>query len=217
VLVNGDKRILRRTKMILAREGYGVAAVSSYQDATELLDALTPDLVVADIRLDAFNGLQLAIRSRLAHPHVPVIVTHNQPDPTLEAEAQRHGVDFLVAMPEHPELLRRIELALHERNWQQRRVRRWSRKRVQGEVQVTVADAPARVIDMSYGGVKLAFSDEADIPVRFEIRLPSSETPVWAHRVWTAHASEDQLCGAELDEGATHWRDFVNSVEAGPV
>ena len=108
-----------------------------------------------------------------------------------------------------------IRGALQERRDQQTRVRRWDRKQVGGTLHVKVAEEQARIVDMSYGGVRLAFSDEAHIPMRFEIELPSSGVPVKAHRVWTAPASADQfLCGVELDEATMHWRDFVNRAAA---
>jgi CheY-like chemotaxis protein len=212
VLVNADRSTLKLTETILSRVGYRVVAVPSFGEASRMLDTLTPDLLVADIRLDAFNGLELAIRCRLEHPHVVVVVTNVTADPTLKAEAARHGVEFLVAPPDDPEFLRRLESALQERRDQQTRVRRWDRKHVGGTLHVKVADERARVLDMSYGGVRLAFRDEAHIPMRFEIELPSSSVPVKAHRVWTAPVSTDQFwCGVELDEATTHWREFVNS------
>jgi DNA-binding response OmpR family regulator len=217
ILVDTDTETLRHTEEILTRAGYLVVTASSYDGATARLESVTPDLLIAAIRLDAFNGLHLAIRTRLDRPHVPVIVTHEQRDVILEAEAKRIGVDFLISPPDDPEFLRRVDAALHHRPGHEAQVRRWSRKQVGGALQVNIADTRARIIDMSYGGIRLAFGNEADIPTRFEIILPSSATPVQAHRVWTAHAPDDEFwCGAELDEGAAHWREFVNSVEQHP-
>ena len=214
VLVNADMPLLRRTEAALTKAGYLVAAATSYGEANELLQSVSPDLLITDVRLDEFNGLQLAIRSRLERPNIPVVVTHVERDPILEAEAKRHGVEFVSAPPEESEFLSRVESALYRTP--QQRVRRWGRKQVGGTLQVHVADSQARIIDMSYGGVRLAFHEEASIPARFEINLPSSKTPVLAHRVWTSHGSGDEFwCGAELDESAAQWREFVNSVESG--
>jgi PleD family two-component response regulator len=213
VLVNADRRIRRETEEILSQAGYRVEPLGSYTEAKNLLDSITPDLLLVDIRLGEFNGLQLAIGSRFDHPSLPVIVTHVEHDPIFEAEASHQGVRFLAVPPGDPEFLRQIQSALEEHRREQATLRRWSRKQVAGRLEVSAADAQARIIDMSYGGVRLAFRDQAEIPVRFEIRLPSSDIPIKAHRVWTALGSHDQFwCGAELDEGtAPQWREFVNS------
>jgi len=213
VLVNADRRILKDTRAILSKAGYRVEAISSYPEARNLLDSIIPDLLVVDVRLGEFNGLQLAISSRFDHPSLPVFVTHLGPDPVFEAEAKQQGVGFLTVPPEDPEFLRRIRAALDDYRREQATLRRWSRRHVAGTLEVSAADARARIIDMSYGGVKLAFPDQADIPIRFEIKLPSSDISIKAHRVWTAIGTHDQFwCGAELDEAPPpQWRDFVNS------
>jgi DNA-binding NtrC family response regulator len=213
VLVNADQQIRRDTEAILLQAGYRVEAISTYAEAKNLLTSIVPDLLLVDIRLGEFNGLQLAIGARFDHPSLPVVVTHLTPDPTFEAEAKHQGVGFLTVPAGDPEFLRRIQSALDEHRREQATRRRWSRQHVAGRLEVSAADAQARIIDMSYGGVRLAFPDQADIPVRFEIRLPSSDIPIKAHRVWTALGAHDQFwCGAELDEGtAPQWRDFVNA------
>ena len=64
IVVNADPRNLRLTEAMLSEAGHLVAAVSSFVEAKHLMDSVTPDLLVADVRLEVFNGLQLAIRSR---------------------------------------------------------------------------------------------------------------------------------------------------------
>jgi CheY-like chemotaxis protein len=213
VVVNADPRNLRLTEAMVAEAGYLVAAVSSYGEAKQLMDSVTPDLLVTDVRLEVFNGLQLAIRSRFEHPNVPVIVTNARADKVLEAEARRYGAEFVPAHLENPDFLRLIHEALAERRRTQASIRRWSRRPVSGTVEVSAADAIARVVDMSYGGVKLAFLGQSNIPPQFEIRLPRSGVTVKAHRVWTASTTDHNWCGAALDDEPTlHWRAFVDSV-----
>lgn len=219
ILVNADPRILRLTEAVLSDAGYLVAPVTSFSEAKRLMDSVTPDLLVADVRLEAFNGLQLAIRSRLEHPHVPVIITHARPDPGFEAEAKRYGAAFVSAHLENPDFLRYVHSAIAERRRIQPAVRRWTRKLVSGTVEVTAADVLARVVDMSYGGVKLAFDDQRDVPPSiFEITLLPAGVTVKAHRVWSGRSTNaDQFwCGVELDDAPTpHWRDFVDSLGSG--
>ena len=218
ILVNADRRALRHTEALLSEAGHLVAPFWSFVEAKKVLDSVIPDLLVADIRLAAFNGLHLAIRSRHEHPDVPVIITHAQQDPVVEAQAGQYGAQFVAAPLENPEyFLRCVKSALVERRRTQVPVRRWSRKRVAAAVQVKAGDGQARIVDMSYGGVRLAFSDSVHLPGTFEITLPSTGITLKAHRVWTA-ASEgnDQFwCGAELEETPTRdWRVFVDTLKS---
>ncbi len=112
LLVNADPVALRRIGAYLSDEGYWVASVSSFQLAKELLHSVRPDLLMADIRLGAFNGLHLAARSRLDSPNLPVIITHASYDPVLETEAQRLGATFVVNPLENCEFLRHVRGAL---------------------------------------------------------------------------------------------------------
>jgi CheY-like chemotaxis protein len=213
VVVNADPRNLRLTEAMLSEAGHLVAAVSSFVEAKHLMDSVTPDLLVADVRLEVFNGLQLAIRSRFEHPSVPVIITHARADKVFEREARRYGAEFVSAHLENPDFLRLVDAALAERRRSQPPVRRWSRRPVSGTVEVNAADVLARIVDMSYGGVKLAFRDQRDIPTQFEIRLPRTGATVRAHRVWTSSTTDHHWCGAALDDDPTpHWRAFVDSI-----
>src|SRR5687768_13093701 len=94
ILVNGDRRALQQTDALLSEAGHLVAALSSFTEAKKLLDSVIPDLLVADIRLDAFNGLHLASCSHHEHPDIPVIITHEYADAIFEAQAGEYGARF---------------------------------------------------------------------------------------------------------------------------
>ena len=52
-------------------------------------DKTSPDLLIADERLGAFNGLHLILRGRAEHPTMRAIVATAVKDPCVEAEASR--------------------------------------------------------------------------------------------------------------------------------
>ena len=99
---------------LLGSAGFDVLSAGSFEQGRHLADTANPDLLLVDIRLSEFNGLQLAVRSRLEHPHRPVIVMTGHSDPVLEAEARRHGAEF-VEKPLHParliEMIKRMSPA----------------------------------------------------------------------------------------------------------
>jgi DNA-binding NtrC family response regulator len=103
---------LRRVSARLSDQGYGVAAASSFEAAKKRFEAVHPELVVAAVRLEAFNGLHLAAWLRFHHPNLPIIITHTAHDIVLEADAQRLGATFVVQPLENPEFWQSVRLAV---------------------------------------------------------------------------------------------------------
>jgi DNA-binding NtrC family response regulator len=93
LLVEDDEATRGLLSTLLERTGYDVIATDSVQEGKTLLEKGHPDLLITDIRLGAFNGLQLIAMS--SRP-IPTIVTTGFPDPVLEAEARQSGAEFLL-------------------------------------------------------------------------------------------------------------------------
>jgi DNA-binding response OmpR family regulator len=212
VLVNSDPRTLRHLEGRLSECGYLVAPAASFLEARRLLTSTTPDLLVVGMRLGAYNGLHLAIRTRLDHPDVPVILTHSGPDPIAEAEARRHGAAFIPTALDNPEFLPEVKAAIARRQQSQRPLRRWTRRPVSQPVQAGVGDASAQILDVSYGGVCLSFSEPCEIPAIFDVFVPAAGLTMHAQRVWTSGSPQESVvCGAVLlDAPADHWHRFVD-------
>jgi DNA-binding response OmpR family regulator len=217
LLVNADRRALQQLEAVLSDPAYLVVPMSSFQEAKKLLYSVKPDLLVADIRLHAFNGLHLAARSRIDYPGLPVIITNASPDAVLENEAKRQEATFVVNPLRNVEFLRGVHAALVEHRQAQPRGRQWPRKRVASLVEAQLATSQARIFDMSYGGLRLAFGNQRDLPIVFDVTLPAAGMTVRAHRIWTSRSAETEefWCGAELVEtgasATSDWRDFVDS------
>lgn len=102
---------LRLEAMLLAH-GYTVVSASTFEEATNVLQTMPVDLIVTSIRLAAFNGLHLAMRSRSHDPQRTVIVTHDTIDLTLKEQAEAQGVRYIADPLENPEFLPSVEEAL---------------------------------------------------------------------------------------------------------
>jgi len=214
VVVSTDEEVGRRAEALLCRHEYLVAIASSFVEGQELLESLTPDLLIADLRLDDYNGLQLAMQSGLDHPDVAVIIMSARDDWWAEGEAKRQGAAFIANPLENPDFLPCIRAALSTRAPARKPMRRWFRKSVVGVTPVHAANGRAQIVDISHGGVRLVFSPARVIPKTFDIRLPRGGT-VRARCVWTRSAAGEQfLCGAEVTEGsADRWREFVDALQ----
>ena len=96
LVVDSDPRALTRTVRLLKRAGYQTTGTLTFAEAKQLLAANSPDLLIADVRLGAFNGLQLVLRRRVDHPESASIVTHVYAHPVLEREARRLNAPVLL-------------------------------------------------------------------------------------------------------------------------
>lgn len=74
---------------------FNVTAANNFNDAKALLVAHPPMVLVTEIRLDAHNGLHLALRGRSIRPHMMVVLTSAFIDPVLQQEAERFGATFI--------------------------------------------------------------------------------------------------------------------------
>ena len=112
LLVHADSVVLQRLEAVLLKEGHAVATATSFKWAKQLLSSIGPDLLVADVRLGAFNGLGLALRAQLDHADLPVIITDSTYDPVLEREATSLGVVYVVNPLQNAEFLSNVKTAV---------------------------------------------------------------------------------------------------------
>lgn len=114
LIVDDDRQVLRYLTDVLRDEGYDTLTCDRFTDAKALLSTTRPDLLLTDIRLGAYNGLQLAIFAQSRHPGIPVVVLTGYEDPTLRKEAFASGATFLVKPVRRDELVARIAAAMGE-------------------------------------------------------------------------------------------------------
>src|SRR5262249_7684214 len=139
LLVEADRTVLRRTDALLTNAGHLVAAVPSYHEAKQLMDSVSPDMLVVGVRLDAFNGMHLAVRCRREFPRPPVMIVSPGPDAVVEVEAARIGAMFIVDPLNNPSFLPRVAAALDEHRHTQPLIRRWPRKQVPGMLEAELS------------------------------------------------------------------------------
>jgi DNA-binding response OmpR family regulator len=187
---------------LLTRAGYAAQAARSFEDGIRAMREDPPDLLIADVRLGPYNGLQLLVTGP---KRVPTIIMTGFPDPVLEADARHLGAQFILKPVAPTALLALVEQQLASRRAQELSgpTRRWARKQVPGELAARVEDGTAHILDISYGGVRFALPREAenDLPPSFNISLPSSDLSVQVDLVWSSRGSDGVwLCGAALSE-----------------
>ena len=93
LVVDDDAQLRQVLAQILAARGYRTLTADSVQAAASILRNVVPDVMLVDVRLGAFNGLQLVA---LAEHPIPTIVMTGHDDVSLRAAAFRLGAEFLV-------------------------------------------------------------------------------------------------------------------------
>jgi two-component system, response regulator RegA len=118
LVVDPDCEYVDRLSAELRNRGYAPLVASTYQRGRELWIVERPQMLIADVRLGQFNGLQLLLRARADRPDLSAIITTSAPDKMLEAEARRFGAQFVIKPARPEELAARLE----RRKSQRRRV-----------------------------------------------------------------------------------------------
>jgi DNA-binding response OmpR family regulator len=199
---------------LLQQSGYEATAVPSFEQAARLIRKTPPDLLIADVRLGPFNGLQLIISSPTP---LPAIIITGFADPVLESDARRRGADYVLKPVDANALLELVESKLAAARPNFTATRRWDRKAVVGGLPARIDDEPARVVDVSYGGVRFEIAGEPErpLPSSFQMTFPSAQLSVQATLVWkNLIEGQTWLCGASLSSDSTASPEWFGLVDA---
>jgi DNA-binding NtrC family response regulator len=96
LVVDDDMAVLEGLEMALTGAGREVHAYGTFEEGREALRTSTFDALLTDVRLGAFNGLQLALIARDTNPEIRIIVISGFEDPVLRADAAAVGAEYLV-------------------------------------------------------------------------------------------------------------------------
>ena len=105
LIVDDDEAVLGMFTGILRNAGHEVKPFSRFEAAKAYLSTVKPDVLISDVRLGAFNGLQLVVYAKLEHPDMIAIVLTGFDDPVLRTEADNAGALYLVKPIESQRLL----------------------------------------------------------------------------------------------------------------
>jgi DNA-binding response OmpR family regulator len=213
ILIVEDEQASREGLLVLlARAGYRTIGAGTLKEARQILERITPDLVLVDIRLSGDNGLQLLA---MAQQPIPAIVITAFDDRTLAAEARNLGAEFMLKPVSPAALLAAIQRKLPvESDQPAAPSRRWPRRRVSSDVTALIGDAPARIVDVGYGGVRFELQSGADIalPERVRLTVPGN-VPIGLHVVWNRRSGDTWQCGAAVnDEFRPAWEVLVDTL-----
>ena len=91
---NGADMALIKEALISA--GFTVMEADNFKDAGALIIEAPPSMLVSEIRLGAYNGLQLAYRGKSVWPPMTIVLTSAHRDPVLQRDIERMGATFVL-------------------------------------------------------------------------------------------------------------------------
>jgi CheY-like chemotaxis protein len=194
------------------------AVVCTFEEAkTCLAHTVDLSLMITAVRLREFNGVHLALRGRTLFPRARIVVTDYVFDPVIEREALRLGAEYILK-PIDPANVAALLSAVNGPHGPG--ARRWDRRLLPVGGPATVGNWTARVLDVSYGGMRLEVPRQVGeaLPHAVSVSLPAVGLDIRVRPIWARCAADAALCecGAELlqmDEPSTErWQDFVDAL-----
>ena len=109
LVVEDDVPLLQAVERTFREAGRTVVACSTFEEGRKALRTQRFAGLLTDVRLGAFNGLQLAVIARQLQPDMRLIVYSGFDDPVLRAEAERLRATYVVKPITAGQLLRLFE------------------------------------------------------------------------------------------------------------
>lgn len=111
LVVDDDPGVLGLVNQWLTSAGYAVVGCGSFETARTRLAQAPPDILVSDVRLGAFNGIQLVILAKEQAAETATIVMSAYDDAALRREAAQCGAAFITKPFTREQLLAAIQNA----------------------------------------------------------------------------------------------------------
>jgi DNA-binding response OmpR family regulator len=96
LIVEDQAALLEGMVTAFERAGRDVVATRTFEEARTRLLSENFHCLITDVRLGAFNGLQLAVIARDKSPKMGIIVFSGFDDPVLREEAAHLGASYVV-------------------------------------------------------------------------------------------------------------------------
>jgi len=102
LVIDDDHDLLQILEDFLSSNGYEVVTATNGRLGLKELEGST-DLVLCDIKLPDFNGLEILTKIKKLQPHIPVIMITGYSDVSTAVEALRRGATDYVTKPLYPD------------------------------------------------------------------------------------------------------------------
>ncbi len=113
LLIDDDVFTLKGIGVNLKRNGYDVASTASGQEAIELLEENTFDLVLTDLVMEPIDGIQILVKAKKLNPQTKVIIISGYGvQKTIFDVFKFRADDFLLKPMDIEEIMGRVKQCL---------------------------------------------------------------------------------------------------------
>jgi DNA-binding response OmpR family regulator len=108
LIVDDERDLVDAYVRLLERSGYRCVGAFDANQAIQMIDAESPDLVITDLSLPDNSGVEIVRRVRAKLPVTPIIVMSGHNTPGLHEAAQAAGAHISLLKPVSIAELRRV-------------------------------------------------------------------------------------------------------------
>jgi DNA-binding NtrC family response regulator len=108
LIVDDDKVAMKNLEHLMKKAGHAVTATQSGSNAQTLLEKQPFDVVLAELRMDKVDGMQILKRCRESHPDTEVILLTGAATLESAVEAMRQGAFHYLAKPCRPDEVSKV-------------------------------------------------------------------------------------------------------------
>jgi CheY-like chemotaxis protein len=222
VLLVDDSAEHRDLYALMLEPTASVVTASGGEEALKIAGIDAPDVIVLDVLMPHMDGWEVCRRLKgdVATSGIPVIMLTSLEETDIGTRADRSGAAAVLMKPCPVE---RLASAVTEAaTTTNRRVavpeivpsRRWTRKTIAAPVAMRLGDLPARLVNVSYGGLCVEIVRAPDgLPMSFDVTFPVAGIGVHADAVWLRRgADEHWVCGAQISNTNDWWRGWVDKM-----
>ena len=107
LIVDDDERVREYVRVNLEMEGYSVREAGSADEGLEVLEEVSPDLVLLDVMMPEVDGWEMLRRVQERHGvgSIPVIMFSGKVDEQAASEAASRGAQGFIGKPFNPQQL----------------------------------------------------------------------------------------------------------------
>lgn len=108
LIIDDEKSIRTAFKMHLTKEGHDVQTAEDYTSALEIISEAPLDLIITDIILEGYTGIDILREVKDRGMHCPVIIITGEPNLETATDAVRLGAFDYIPKPVRKEMLLRV-------------------------------------------------------------------------------------------------------------
>jgi DNA-binding NtrC family response regulator len=105
LVVDDEAIVLKSCRLVLEAEGWEVVSAGSVEEALSVLEGMTPDLLLIDVKMPVHDGMYLMRQVKEKKPGIPIIVMSGYPTRETISNAEDLGAATFLPKPFTPDEL----------------------------------------------------------------------------------------------------------------